>query len=87
MAESILNELKEILSKHLLPNGVDVSKLSAQDTLFSQEGLSLDSIDAVELLSVLQQKYGVTFSNIHENRAIFQTLGSLAKYVEENRTK
>ena len=87
MKQPVIEELKQLIARHISPNGVDVSKLGPEDALFSEEGFFLDSIDAVELIALLQDNYGVSIENVRNSRAVFNTLGSLAEYIEKNRTK
>jgi acyl carrier protein len=50
------------------------------------EGLGLDSIDALELAMVLEERYGVQIGEDEDlNRKIFASLRDLASYVDENR--
>lgn len=87
MKPSVIEELKQLIAGQIAPNGVDVQKLGPEDALFSEEGFFLDSIDAVELIALLQDKYGVSIENVRASRDVFNTLGSLADYIEKNRTK
>lgn len=61
-------------------------EISPDEQLF-YDGLGLDSIDALELSLVLSQKYGVTIRSDDERiQQIFGSLGSLAAFVEQNKT-
>ena len=51
------------------------------------EGLGLDSIDALELIVLLDKNYGVKLSNPKEGKAIFQSINTMAEYVASHRTK
>ncbi len=52
------------------------------------EGLGLDSIDALELALAISRQYGLELkSDDQRNRAIFASLRSLAAYVDLHRTK
>lgn len=46
-----------------------------------QEGLGLDSIDALELIVMLQQHYGIKISNPEEGPKIFQSVRTIAEYI------
>ena len=51
------------------------------------EGLGLDSIDALELAMVLEERYGVQLGeDPDENREIFHSVQSLARFVAKNRS-
>ena len=50
------------------------------------DGLCLDSIDALELSFVIEQKYGIKLrSDDERNDQIFASLDSLTRHIEENR--
>ena len=52
------------------------------------EGLGLDSIDALELAMVMEERYGVTLDDDPDkNRAIFESVRTLAAFVSENRVE
>lgn len=51
------------------------------------EGLALDSIDALELIVLLQQKYGIKLANTADGPQIFKTVRNIAQYITDNRPK
>ena len=61
--------------------------IQAGEALFG-EGLGLDSIDALELSLEIAKRYGVEIKAEDErNEQIFASLGKLAAYVGQHRTK
>ncbi len=48
------------------------------------DGLGLDSIDALELIVMLDKNYGIKISDPKESKVIFQSVNTLAKYIEEH---
>ncbi|MBL3589050.1 MAG: acyl carrier protein [gamma proteobacterium endosymbiont of Lamellibrachia anaximandri] len=65
---------------------VDPSSIDPQAPLFN-EGLGLDSIDALELAMSISKKYGFQLRSNDENNAnIFTSLSSLSKHIESCRT-
>lgn len=51
-----------------------------------QEGLGLDSIDALELALEISQRYGIELrSDDKDNPHIFASLGALTEHIEKNR--
>ncbi|WP_341227027.1 phosphopantetheine-binding protein [uncultured Arcticibacterium sp.] len=48
------------------------------------DGLGLDSIDALELIVLLERNYGIKIVNPEDGRAIFESINVMAKYIEEN---
>ena len=51
------------------------------------EGLGLDSIDALELIMLLDREYGIKLADPKEGKAIFASVRTMAEYVQANRKK
>jgi acyl carrier protein len=51
------------------------------------EGLGLDSIDALELIVLMEKNYGIKLNNASEGRDIFKSVRIMAEYIEKHRTK
>jgi len=47
--------------------------------------LGIDSIDTLELIIMIEKKYGVKIPNPQVGREVFASVASMAKYVSENR--
>jgi acyl carrier protein len=45
------------------------------------EGLGLDSIDALELIVLLQQHYHIKLSNADDGPKVFKTVRTMAEYI------
>jgi acyl carrier protein len=63
---------------------IDPKTVTEDSFLFGDEGLGLDSIDALELVVLLDKSYGIKIGNPEEVKEHFRSLGSLADYVLEN---
>ncbi|MFD1771824.1 phosphopantetheine-binding protein [Sphingobacterium suaedae] len=83
-------ELKEELKGKIIEvlNLEDISPedIRDDDALFG-DGLGLDSIDALELIVLMDKEYGIKLSDPKQGKAIFQSIDSMATYIAENRTK
>ena len=55
--------------------------------MFADDGLGLDSIDALEIILILERNYGIRIADPKEGKAIFYSINTLADYVEKNRKK
>lgn len=85
-SESFENEIKELIIEALALEEISPAEIEAAAPLFV-EGLGLDSIDALELAMVLEERYGVQIGEDEDlNRQVFASLRDLASYVDENRT-
>ncbi len=85
MAE-LQQELKEKIIEQLSLEDLEVSEIGDNDPLFG-DGLGLDSIDALELIVLLEKDYGIKLKDPKEGKAIFQSVSVMADYIEKNRTK
>jgi len=50
-------------------------------------GLGLDSIDALELVVMLQKHWGIKITDVEVGKAAFSSINSLAEFVRKNRQK
>lgn len=85
-----MNELIEQLKAQIIEvlnlEDMTPADINADAPLFG-EGLGLDSIDALELIVLLEKEYGIRLSNPSEGKAIFSSVTSMAEYVTKNRKK
>lgn len=84
--EALKKELKEKIIKTLNLEDLTPEDVNDSDPLFG-EGMGLDSIDALELIVMLDKDYGIKLSDPKEGKAIFQSIETMAKYITEHRTK
>ncbi len=62
--------------------------IDPQEPLFGDQGLELDSIDALELSLELSKRYGIQIqADQAESQEIFRNLNQLSLYVAQNRTR
>ena len=82
-----MSELKEKLKVQIIEqlNLEDLTPADIKDDtqLFGDE-LGLDSIDALEFIVLLESNYGIKIADPSEGREIFQSVNSLAAYIEKN---
>ena len=81
LEHEVANLIVEVLNLRIDPAGIN-----PEDPLFNSD-LGLDSIDALELVMAISQRYGFQFrSDRSDNSRIFANLRSLAAHIQENRT-
>ena len=73
-------ELKEKLIEGLGLEDITPSELDDNDVLFN-DGLGLDSVDAIELAVILTNEYGIKFNNMDETKEVFSTIKTLTDYI------
>ena len=75
--------LKEKIIEGLNLEDIDASEIGDTDPLFGDEGLGLDSVDAIELTLVIEKEFGVKVTNIADAETIFATAESLCNFINE----
>ena len=79
---SVKEKLKKVLIEDLNLEDVEPEDITDDMALFD-EGLGLDSLDAVELVVIVQKHFGVEIKDMVESRPAFQSISTLAKFIEE----
>ena len=84
------DELKTSL-KQLLVDGLRLEHVTANDIRDAEpifvEGLGLDSIDALELVVLVEEKYGVVIPDEEVGKQAFASINALADYVLTQRAR
>ena len=84
--EALKQELKSKIIEVLNLEDIAIEDINDNDTLFG-DGLGLDSIDALELIVLLDKEYGIRLADPKQGKAIFESIETMAAYIAENRTK
>ena len=85
--EELILELKQQIIEALNLEEMTPNEIDTDAPLFGNDGLGLDSIDALELIVLMEKRYGIKLASPAEGKAIFQSVRSIAEYVNENRKK
>lgn len=81
------SEVAELIVDSLVLEDIVASEISPDAPLFG-DGLSLDSIDALEIAFAVSEKYGFKLrSDDEKNEEIFACLDSLARHIFENKAR
>ena len=79
---ALIKQLKSQIILQLNLSDKKVEDISDDEPLFV-EGLGLDSIDALELIVLLQQEYNIKLKNAEEGQTIFRSVATMADYIIE----
>jgi acyl carrier protein len=78
--DKLMSDLKTQIIAQLNLQDIKPEDISDDQPLFV-EGLGLDSIDALELIVLLQQKYKIKLSNADEGPNVFRSVRTMAEYI------
>jgi acyl carrier protein len=78
--KELIDNLKQEIIQQLNLNHLKPEDLGDDQPLFV-EGLGLDSIDALELIVLLQQKYNIKLADPSEGPKIFYSVKTMAEYI------
>ncbi|MCD8317562.1 MAG: phosphopantetheine-binding protein [Paraprevotella sp.] len=84
--EELIIELKQQMIKVLNLEDMTCDDIDDDAPLFG-DGLGLDSIDALELIVLLEKQYGIKLSDPAQGKDIFKSVRVMAQYVFEHRQK
>ena len=80
--EELIETLKIQIIKQLNLEDVEPDEIDSEEVLFDAEGeLGLDSIDALELIVLLDKEYGIKIENQEEGKQIFHSLKTMAEFI------
>ncbi len=82
--EELIEQLKQEIIEALDLEDVKPADFNADTPLFV-EGLGLDSIDALELIVLLEKKYSLKIEDPQERRKILYSVRTMAEYIIANR--
>lgn len=76
--EEIKQQLKDFIVSEL---GVDADELQFDTPLFG-EGIGLDSIDSIEIISFVDETFGVSMNGVDKTN--FRSIDTIAAYVADH---
>ena len=77
-ANEVKAKIKEMLCDRL---GIEPDALE-YDTVLSNDGIGLDSIDSLEIISAIDEEYGVSMTGVGKEH--FRNIDALAAYVMDH---
>lgn len=85
-----MDTLKQELKKHIIEE-LNLEEITPDeiedDAPLFVEGLGLDSIDALELVVIMENYYGIRITDPEEGREILHSIDTMAAYIQEHRVE
>ena len=78
--EELIDKLKKEIIEVLNLEDIKPEDIDADAVLFG-DGLGLDSIDALELIVLLEKNYGIKIEDPKEGRKIFYSVRTMADFI------
>jgi acyl carrier protein len=82
--EDLIVKIKEQVIEVLNLEDVEPDDIDTDAPLFG-DGLGLDSIDALELIVLLEKQYGIKIEDPKDGKKIFYSIRTIAEYIEEHK--
>lgn len=76
-------QLKEKIIEQLNLEDLSVEDINNEDLLFGDE-IGLDSIDALELIVLLEKDYGIKLTDPAQGKEVFESVETMAQFIEKN---
>ena len=81
----LIDELKQLVVTALRIEDFDPQEIKDEEPLFGDEGLGLDSVDALELVVHIEQQYGIQIEDEEVGRKAFASIVALADFITEKK--
>lgn len=82
--EELITNLKQQIIEALNLEEIGPEDIDSDAPLFN-DGLGLDSIDALELVILLEREYGIRMEDPKAHKEVFTSVRTLAQFIEKNR--
>lgn len=82
--EELMYNLKVQIIEALNLEEITPEDIDNEAPLFG-DGLGLDSIDALEIILILEKHYGIRLADPAEAKPIFKSIATLAQFITENK--
>jgi len=82
--EELKKQLKEMIVTGLKLHDTTADQIADDAPLF-EEGLGLDSLDAVELVVLINKEFDIQIQDMEEGKTAFASINALAEYISKRR--
>lgn len=81
---SLKEELKQQIIEQLNLEDIETADIADDEPLFG-DGLGLDSIDALELIVLLEKYHGIKLTDPEQGKSVFHSVNTIAEYIQNNK--
>jgi len=81
--DELIKKLKAEIIEVLNLEDLDIDDIDTEAPLFN-EGLGLDSIDALELIVLMEKEYGIKIEDPKKGKEIFYSVKTMAEFINKN---
>lgn len=83
--ENLEANLKAQIIEQLNLEELDLEDFGNDTPLFGDDGIGLDSIDALELIVLMEKDYNLKIANPEDGSKIFQNVNTMAEFIRANK--
>ena len=85
-SEELKLEIKNLIISTLSIENIDPINVDDEKPLFGGDNtLTLDSVDAIEIIMAIQRKYGIRIADQNLARQVISSINSIAEFITEQR--
>jgi len=84
--DKLISELKEQIAAQLKMKNIKPEDIGDDEPLFGV-GLGLDSLDVLELIVLLKQKYKLRVASAEDGQKVFRSVRTMAEYITANQVQ
>ena len=81
-ASDLKSKIKQIIVKELDLRGKTEADIADDLVLFGPSGLGLDSLDALQLATAIEEQFEITVPDDKEHKSVFRSVDTLAAFVQ-----
>jgi len=81
--DELIKKLKVEIIEVLNLEDLDIDDIDTEAPLFN-EGLGLDSIDALELIVLMEKEYGIKIEDPKKGKEIFYSVKTMSEFITKN---
>ncbi len=84
MSADLIIKLKTQIIETLNLEDLSPDDINDTDPLFGDDGIGLDSIDALELIVLMNKEYNIQIADPEEGKNVFHSVKTMADYIQAN---